>query len=357
MALLHEFIYNTALVAVILIIYSLVFYNHGIYKHRYQTSVMVIMGLFSGLLSSIIFYFNLSSPYPMLIPAIMFFLLFVTANQFRNLLSSLCHFFVISVVNYLYFEPNPYEFLLTVLLLCLLFLIHFLLRKADRVCFVFQLVATAIISTIHLGMHEVSVSFHLLNLFALVGLSLFHFIVNYMTRLAYHRYYLNYKYARRDYLTNLYNRRKLEIDIQHLEQEPAGKISLAFLDVDDFKGINDTYGHHCGDLVLKELANAIQNVPVVGANAYRISGEEFCIIFKDVAHEVVNKVMIDLQSQISSKPITFGQYPPFQVTMSIGLIHCSLDQPPIRQLMELADHLMYKAKSNGKNKLEIQYIA
>jgi diguanylate cyclase (GGDEF)-like protein len=119
---------------------------------------------------------------------------------------------------------------------------------------------------------------------------------------------------------------------------------IATYDIDDFKHINDTYGHDMGDKVLIEITNEIRNSIRKTDLLFRIGGEEFMIIFSknlmQEAYEVVEKTRVD----ISNMSIIENE----KITISIGITEVKKDDTP-NLIYERADKLMYKSKKNGKN--------
>lgn len=157
--------------------------------------------------------------------------------------------------------------------------------------------------------------------------------------------------ARRDPLTKLYNRRVLEEVIEHeIHRSFRSKrgLGVAIGDIDDFKKINDTYGHDCGDLVLVELAKVlrsnIRNSDVVG----RWGGEEFLFILPEttlngamVVIERIRRAVSKMRIDCSGTEVTF--------TMSLGLSYQTTD-PQRETIVSEADKALYKAKADGKNR-------
>ena len=160
--------------------------------------------------------------------------------------------------------------------------------------------------------------------------------------------------ARTDSLTKLYNR-GYYWDIVEREISRAQRynypLSLALIDIDDFKLVNDTYGHPTGDEVLKYLAElfskSLRKADIVG----RIGGEEFSITFPNTSLDDAKIIMERLCFEFSEYLFSFKEKE-FKVTMSIGL--CSIDNKNrnIDRLYSLSDKALYNAKSNGKNRVE-----
>ena len=166
------------------------------------------------------------------------------------------------------------------------------------------------------------------------------------------------KLASEDALTGLTNRRKFS---QRLNEEFTRArryrhtLSLAMIDVDNFKVINDTYGHATGDRVLKGIANildsAVRSTDVVS----RIGGDEFCIIFPETksrdAKHVLDKI-VKIISQNDAMNCFSHSYP---VTCSIGLSSISDECSEADDMLIQADKALYQAKHQGRNQV-VKYV-
>jgi diguanylate cyclase (GGDEF)-like protein len=150
-----------------------------------------------------------------------------------------------------------------------------------------------------------------------------------------------------DYLTGLPNRRHFFTRVAaNLKVTPKSQ-SLAIIDIDHFKKVNDTYGHDCGDYTLKELAKLVAEY-FTDYTAARFGGEEFCVYFSNTAPEKVLQIMEDFRKAIAHKILTFEKQS-LSCTVSIGLTHKS--KGGINAMIRLADQHLYIAKNNGRNKV------
>lgn len=165
--------------------------------------------------------------------------------------------------------------------------------------------------------------------------------------LAYYNSILNEKLkhiAITDYLTNLYSRNHIDKVIKKaMEQDKQG--ALVLFDVDDFKQINDTFGHYTGDKVLKQIAQIIQTEMKLGEIAARWGGEEFAVYLPSYnlsnATEKANKIREKVINQ--SRP---------QVSLSCGVsIWNKKQKDSIEDLFIRTDEALYEAKLSGKNKV------
>ena len=160
--------------------------------------------------------------------------------------------------------------------------------------------------------------------------------------------------ATRDSLTDVYNRRHLE-EIARKElarSERNGRpLTMAMLDVDHFKQINDTYGHQVGDEVLCEIARrfakSIRASDILG----RYGGEEFVVIFPETNLEEARVVSERLLTAVAGQPIAAGRGA-ISVTVSIGLTTFVSGQD-MERVIERADAALYVAKANGRNQVRV----
>lgn len=157
-----------------------------------------------------------------------------------------------------------------------------------------------------------------------------------------------------DELTSVYNR-KTGMNRLHEElirSKRTGKpLSIAILDIDDFKKINDKYGHLVGDRVLNHVAiqikNSLRGCDVVA----RYGGEEFLIILSETDEIHAISALERVRGQIAKKAIKVGNERLY-VTVSIGVTEIGFDEDPLESINK-ADLALYQAKRNGKNKVEL----
>ena len=160
------------------------------------------------------------------------------------------------------------------------------------------------------------------------------------------------KLARIDGLTKVFNRRTLD-EIIDDEFERAVRfnhsLSAAFIDIDFFKRINDTYFHHVGDLVLQQLAKILQDQVRSVDQVGRYGGEEFFILFpftdSNEAYIINERIRIAIQDY-DWESIAAGM----KVTVSIGISNYPANAGTKAELVGLADQKLYKAKESGRNK-------
>lgn len=162
-----------------------------------------------------------------------------------------------------------------------------------------------------------------------------------------------------DPLTELHNRRAFE-RILKLELQRATRqghyLSLAVLDLDNFKKINDTYGHPCGDEVLVALAETLVQNKRTYDLAARLGGEEFALVLPGAGPSKAKDMISRLLQTFGETAITCtGLDTPIHATFSAG-VAATRAKVPIRstELMNLADKALYMAKEQGKNTVVVQ---
>jgi two-component system, cell cycle response regulator len=158
-----------------------------------------------------------------------------------------------------------------------------------------------------------------------------------------------------DPLTGLFNRRAFEKKIEE-EFERAKRynhpLSLLLLDIDNFKSINDTYGHHGGDTALIKISETLRERTRRSDFPARYGGEEFVLILPETDQESALQVAGKIHDEIRSR--TFGtSIKPFALTVSIGLTSTSTKHyADWREMLDDADKAMYVAKNSGKDRVE-----
>lgn len=155
--------------------------------------------------------------------------------------------------------------------------------------------------------------------------------------------------AKKDQLTELPNRYYVSDYLKELEQGVGfADHWIALIDIDDFKKVNDTYGHNCGDVVLKEVASLLQE-SLIGDLVSRWGGEEFIIIGRET-DQLENKLN-RMRKTIENHTFIFEEVK-LHITVTIGVAYYQLNEE-VRQWIGEADERMYQGKQNGKNQVVI----
>ena len=158
-----------------------------------------------------------------------------------------------------------------------------------------------------------------------------------------------------DPLTGIYNRRYLDTHLAALladTSERTKAVSLLILDVDFFKKINDEHGHAAGDEVLKEVAARVAD-RLRGFDTFaRFGGEEFVVVMPETGLDMAAGVAERIRAAIAETPIPVHGKESLSVTVSIGVAMSGHEETP-EAVLERADRALYRAKDNGRDRVEI----
>ncbi len=157
--------------------------------------------------------------------------------------------------------------------------------------------------------------------------------------------------ANYDPLTQLLNRRSMEMHL-HTSKELAKlrnfSFSIVIADIDDFKKINDLYGHDCGDKVLVDVATILRNNLRENDYACRWGGEEMLLLINSnltVTEKITERIRREIESSI-----TYHDNIPIKITMTFGIIEY-IPGVSIKKQIQMADNKLYVGKNNGKNQV------
>lgn len=156
-----------------------------------------------------------------------------------------------------------------------------------------------------------------------------------------------------DFLTGIYNRMCCERDLaKYVDEakENQTKGLLLYLDLDDFKHINDGLGHKYGDVLLKSISQSFQQIKGIKDTCYRMGGDEFVIIIPPSEYEEHENI-IEAIKQIFKQPWSLKDSD-YYCTMSMGVVEFPLESDVVPELIKKADIAMYEAKKRGKNRTE-----
>jgi len=159
-----------------------------------------------------------------------------------------------------------------------------------------------------------------------------------------------------DQLTGVYNRRffeeRMSAELSNAQQQKY-PLCLALLDIDHFKGINDTYGHAAGDMVLHKLGFLLKTNMRKGTVVARFGGEEFAVILPNAVLHTAHFTMDNIRKLIESNIATDDGKP---ITISVGVCEANLSDPAgvnwtQQVLIQRADENLYRAKRSGRNRV------
>lgn len=154
----------------------------------------------------------------------------------------------------------------------------------------------------------------------------------------------------KDMLTKLYSRRIGEVKLRQVQEqavESGTTFCVAMGDIDFFKKFNDTYGHDCGDKVLKEIANLIANSMIGKGFAVRWGGEEFLIIYENDSLETAREHLEKVREAIMEYEVEYNEEI-LRVTMTFGIVE-GFKEEDIAKSIKIADDFLYQGKMNGRN--------
>jgi len=161
--------------------------------------------------------------------------------------------------------------------------------------------------------------------------------------------------ALHDGLTGLANRTLLTDRVGHALSRRAGQVGgvvVLFIDLDDFKTVNDSLGHAAGDELLKEVGSRLSGALRAGDTAARLGGDEFAMLLENVADlDVVLEIIARIQAALRNPFVVAGRAR--DVTASIGVARDQGGPAEADDLLRNADVAMYQAKSKGKNRHEV----
>jgi diguanylate cyclase (GGDEF)-like protein len=144
--------------------------------------------------------------------------------------------------------------------------------------------------------------------------------------------------ANNDFLTGLYNRMRCEQDLERYirqTKEFGGEGALLYIDLDDFKHINDGLGHQYGDVLLKNISGSLQRIPGVENNCYRMGGDEFIIILAHHHMAMLQQILDEIKALFTKPWMLKGT--DYYCTMSMGVVRFPADGDTVEELIKKAD--------------------
>jgi diguanylate cyclase (GGDEF)-like protein len=163
-----------------------------------------------------------------------------------------------------------------------------------------------------------------------------------------------YRLTIRDGLTRAHNRRALTefLDRELVRAERHQRpLSVLMIDIDHFKSINDNFGHLCGDLVLRKLADSLSEGIRAEDMFARFGGEEFCMVLVETSAEDAIEIGERVRSGVAAMEIPF-EGTVVRITVSVGVATTSGETPIAgKDLIQRADEKLYEAKRSGRNRV------
>ncbi|MGN0427251.1 MAG: EAL domain-containing protein [Agathobacter sp.] len=159
--------------------------------------------------------------------------------------------------------------------------------------------------------------------------------------------------ANNDFLTGLYNRKRCEEDLDRyirIAELNGVDGALLYIDLDDFKHINDGLGHQYGDVLLKAIGHSLQRIEGIENNCYRMGGDEFVVIVKDINAYSLEKICDSILDIFSNPWMLKGE--DYYCTMSMGVVKFPSDGNSVEDLIRKSDMALFAAKKQGKNRVE-----
>jgi len=153
-----------------------------------------------------------------------------------------------------------------------------------------------------------------------------------------------------DPLSGLANRRGFQ---EKLESALSGRITLAIIDTDNFKQINDQFGHEAGDLAIQHLAKQLRDCFPDAVCFARLGGDEFGVVLETTSLPETEAKFEKFRQRIMAVPPSQHD---FSITVSIGVALSNIKGTSARELLTTADRSMYQAKEAGRNRIAIQAI-
>lgn len=164
--------------------------------------------------------------------------------------------------------------------------------------------------------------------------------------------------ATHDALTGLANRREFEFRLEQVlhpgGQQQGGRHALMFLDLDQFKLVNDTCGHAAGDELLRHICALLQSDLREGDTLARLGGDEFGILLENCPAAVAEKIAESLRHTVQSLHFVWKGRP-FMTTVSIGLVHLGHTPTTLETSLRAADMACYMAKEKGRNRVQVYH--
>jgi diguanylate cyclase (GGDEF)-like protein len=169
-------------------------------------------------------------------------------------------------------------------------------------------------------------------------------------------YKLNQELARSDYVTGavsiryFYELAQIEISRFQRYRRP---FALAYIDLDNFKSINDRLGHSIGDRVLRAVTDSVRQQIRPSDTLARLGGDEFALLMPETSEDAAKLVISRLHSSLANEMLKNG----WMVTFSVGVVICNETPKSVDDIVKIADDTMYSVKSTSKNGVNYRVYA
>ncbi|AMO77801.1 EAL domain-containing protein [Pseudomonas citronellolis] len=161
--------------------------------------------------------------------------------------------------------------------------------------------------------------------------------------------------ATHDSLTGLSNRREFEYRLEQALERSAqrnDRHSLMYLDLDQFKLVNDTCGHAAGDELLRQACSVLESCLREGDTLARLGGDEFGVLLENCPPEVAEQIAENLRQGVENLHFVWDRRP-FNITVSIGVVHVTAMLVSVEEALRCADMACYLAKEKGRNRAQV----
>ncbi len=153
-------------------------------------------------------------------------------------------------------------------------------------------------------------------------------------------------YAFRDPLTEVFNRHFLQEQLHFLSRNRDNfPVGVIYLDLDDLKKVNDTYGHKVGDLYIQQFASILRSSVRKGDFVFRVGGDEFLVLIPKADEKVLNRILSRIV--LNTENVNMEREPPVPISFSAGWSLWSSPEEPFEEVFDRADRMMYLNKLSG----------
>lgn len=351
---------HSCVVITLYFIVGSIFRNYQTPTNRFSR---IIFGLISGIIGSIIIFFNVKLADYVILD--LRHLAVIISAFYGGTLSAIIATLIIAFTRFIFF-PLGFSTYATIITLFIVCFCAILIEKQNFSQFkkniIIILCSTSLYSIMfafvlsHYNLQENYMEHILLSYIpiSLLGGFLTFYLTNYVLS-SNHSYLELKKQAQFDYLTGLQNVRQFEL---FLEKESKNSMqtnrqyALFFIDIDFFKRVNDTYGHPAGDEILRSLSRLLIQSTSITDYVFRNGGEEFSILTPNTDIETALNLAEKIRNNVENHEFYLPNGNIVTITVSIGVALSSNDQS-VSDVIHQADHALYTAKNSGRNRIAV----